>query len=167
MVSTALSIGLSFIGWSIFPDLLTTYALQTIHRTIPILSSSIPLLSPYLPSPPPNRGTPQYHAHYRLTYGFIVLSFLLYNLFQSSSSMEWNYYQMLGVGVDVDDTGLKQAFRTWVRVNHPDKMGGGVHNKEELFKAVREGYEALKDPVVRFAYDRSAFSFFFRFACFD
>lgn len=76
---------------------------------------------------------------------------------------------MLGVGIDVDEVGLKQAFRIWVRVNHPDKIGGGgVHNKEELFKAVREGYEALKDPVVRFAYDRSVscFQLYFTFCLF-
>jgi len=147
---------MSVLGWAIVPSFLTAQLLKTLYW----LSASTSTLSiniPFLPSfPPPIRGTPLYAKHYRFTYALVVLSYLLYNLIQSSLVIEQNYYEMLDVHTDVDDSGLKLAFRAWVRMNHPDKIQGRGDElqREEWFRKVREGYEALRDPVVRFAYDR-------------
>jgi DnaJ-class molecular chaperone len=67
-----------------------------------------------------------------------------------------NFYQILGVGQGgqgVDEAGLKVAFRAFAKRNHPDRPEVG-RGGEELFIEVRDAFEALKDPVVRFAYDR-------------
>ena len=67
--------------------------------------------------------------------------------------MQPNFYQILGVSPNVDETGLKLAFRTFAKRHHPDRPEVGKEG-EVLFMAVRDAFEALKDPVVRFAYDR-------------
>ena len=65
--------------------------------------------------------------------------------------MPLNFYEILGVGPDADDQALKVAFRTFARRNHPDRVGS---KGAPLFIAVRDAFEALSDPVKRFAYDR-------------
>jgi curved DNA-binding protein CbpA len=67
--------------------------------------------------------------------------------------MQPNFYQILGVYPNVDENGLKLAFRAFAKRYHPDRPGVGKEG-EALFMAVRDAFEALKDPVVRFAYDR-------------
>ncbi|KAG8921798.1 hypothetical protein FRC00_008221, partial [Tulasnella sp. 408] len=62
-----------------------------------------------------------------------------------------NYYQLLGVKLDADENQLKAAFRNFARKNHPDKVGVA---RTELFARVRDAYDALRNPVKRFAYDR-------------
>lgn len=60
---------------------------------------------------------------------------------------------MMRVSVDVDEAGLKAAFKGFAKRYHPDRPGVG-RDGEEVFMRVRTMFEALKDPVVRFAYDR-------------
>ena len=67
--------------------------------------------------------------------------------------MQPNFYQILGVSPNVDETGLKLAFRAFAKRHHPDRPEVGKEG-EVMFMAVRDAFEALKDPVVRFAYDR-------------
>jgi len=64
-----------------------------------------------------------------------------------------SFYQILGVPPDVDENGLRTAFRAFAKQYHPDRPGVGQEGAE-MFMYVRDAYEALKDPVVRFAYDR-------------
>lgn len=134
----AYSIILGMIGWSVLPDFATTYTLRFIHGQM---------------KNPPSPRTPLYVQHYRYTFAFVVLAYLLYNLVQSSNSVPPNFYQILGVPHDVDDNGLKLAFRQFAKRYHPDKPGIGPGGAE-MFMRVRDAFEALKNPVVRFAYDR-------------
>ena len=67
--------------------------------------------------------------------------------------MQPNFYQILGVSPNVDENGLKLAFRAFAKRNHPDRPEVGKEG-EALFIAVRDAFDALKDPAVRFAYDR-------------
>ena len=67
--------------------------------------------------------------------------------------MPLNFYQILGVPPTVDDAGLKFAFRQFAKQHHPDRPGVGTAGIE-MFMIVRNAFEALKDPTVRFAYDR-------------
>ena len=64
-----------------------------------------------------------------------------------------NFYEILGVRPDVDENGLKLAFRAFAKRYHPDRPGVGSQGAE-MFMYVRDAFEALKDPVMRFAYDR-------------
>jgi hypothetical protein len=141
--STSYSI-LRFIAWTFLPDVLTHHILR--------LSNSIP----FLPHPPPQPNTPAYATRYRYVFSFVVLAFLSYNLVEGARAMEPNFYEMLGVGPLAEDQTLKLAFRQFAKIYHPDKLAkDGIRNGEELFMVVRDAFEALKNPVVRFAYDRS------------
>jgi hypothetical protein len=132
---------LRIVGWSYLPDFATKQALRVIHQT----SSSI------FHRPPPDPRTPAYALHYRLTFAAVVLCYLIYNFLDASGSIANNFYELLGVYPNSSDATLKTAFRGFARKYHPDRVGP---SGEALFIEVRDAFEALKDPVVRFAYDR-------------
>ncbi|KAG6335824.1 hypothetical protein ID866_3260 [Astraeus odoratus] len=138
MSSTLLQIA----GWSILPDLATRRSLSFIHDTV----------FKYFHRPPPPPGSPAYVQHYRYTYATVVLGYLLYNLIEASTRLPKNFYELLDVRPAVADANaLKTAFRAFARKHHPDRVGpqGEAH-----FVEVRDAFEALKDPIVKFAYDR-------------
>ncbi len=56
----------------------------------------------------------------------------------------------MGVERAVDESGLRLPFRAFAKRYHPDKVGA---NGEQAFIYARNAFEALKDPVVRLAYD--------------
>ncbi|KAK7036528.1 hypothetical protein VNI00_011725 [Paramarasmius palmivorus] len=133
----------NFLGWSVIPDFATKNGLFMTHRYI------FPSLG--LKVPPQN--TEEYRRQYRYAYAVVVLGYLFYTLVDGARSMEYNYYEILGVPPDVDENGLKIAFRHFARKYHPDRPGVGSAGAE-LFMKVRDAFEALKNPTVRFAYDR-------------
>lgn len=137
---------LGLVGWTIVPDLVTRQLLSFLHRT---LATKLPGFTP------PGLGTPAYRKHYAYTFAFVVLGYLLYNMVQSARALPPNFYEILGVTPDVDEGGLKAAFRQFAKKNHPDMPGVGPEGAQ-VFIMVREIFEALKNPVVRFAYDRLA-----------
>ena len=63
-----------------------------------------------------------------------------------------DYYRILDVPRDADDTTVKQAYRKLARKYHPD-VNKDV-GAEDKFKEVNEAYEVLKDADKRQAYDR-------------
>ncbi|MBW6401496.1 molecular chaperone DnaJ [Roseomonas sp. HJA6] len=64
-----------------------------------------------------------------------------------------DYYEVLGVGRDADEDGLKKAYRKLAMKYHPDRNQGDAE-AEIRFKEVSEAYEILKDGEKRAAYDR-------------
>jgi len=62
-----------------------------------------------------------------------------------------DYYKVLGVASDADDSAIKRAYRKLAREFHPDVNPGP--EAEDKFKAASEAYEVLKDPEKRTAYD--------------
>jgi curved DNA-binding protein CbpA len=58
-------------------------------------------------------------------------------------------YAVLGVGADVDDAGLRRAWRALSLRWHPDRKGDTAR-----FQAIAAAYEVLSDPAARAAYDR-------------
>lgn len=62
-----------------------------------------------------------------------------------------NYYELLGVEPTAEENVLKIAFRQFARKYHPDRVGP---QGETMFIEVRDAFEALKNPVTRYAYDR-------------
>lgn len=64
-----------------------------------------------------------------------------------------DYYEVLGVGRDTDEAGLKSAYRKLALKYHPDRNPND-HEAEEKFKEAAEAYSVLSDPQRRAAYDR-------------
>jgi molecular chaperone DnaJ len=64
-----------------------------------------------------------------------------------------DYYEVLGVGRDVDDSALKGAYRKLALRYHPDRNPND-REAEEKFKEAAEAYSILSDPQKRAAYDR-------------
>jgi len=67
--------------------------------------------------------------------------------------MAGDYYEILGVGRDADETEIKRAYRKLAMQYHPDRNDGDK-GAEEHFKEVTEAYEVLRDPGKREQYDR-------------
>ena len=64
-----------------------------------------------------------------------------------------DYYEVLGVPRDVDEAGLKKAYRRLAMKFHPDRNKDNP-TAEAQFKEVNEAYEVLKDPQKRAAYEQ-------------
>ncbi len=63
-----------------------------------------------------------------------------------------DYYEVLGVPRNADDTAIKGAYRRLARQYHPDV--NKAEDAEERFKEINEAYEVLSDADRRAAYDR-------------
>jgi molecular chaperone DnaJ len=64
-----------------------------------------------------------------------------------------DYYEVLGVSRDADDSGLKSAYRKLALKYHPDRNPND-QAAEERFKEAAEAYSVLSDPQKRASYDR-------------
>jgi len=64
-----------------------------------------------------------------------------------------DYYQVLGVSRDADESTIKKAYRKLAMKYHPDRNAGDVKS-EEMFKEAKEAYEILTDANKRAAYDQ-------------
>jgi len=63
-----------------------------------------------------------------------------------------DYYEVLGVPKNADESAVKGAYRRLARQYHPDV--NKEPDAEERFKEINEAYEVLSDPDRRAAYDR-------------
>jgi molecular chaperone DnaJ len=66
--------------------------------------------------------------------------------------MPRDYYEVLGVGREADETEIKKAFRRLARELHPDTNADDP-DAEEKFKEAAEAYEVLSDAERRQLYD--------------
>ncbi len=64
-----------------------------------------------------------------------------------------DYYEVLGVARDIDEPGLKSAYRKLALKFHPDRNPND-REAEERFKEAAEAYSVLSDPQKRATYDR-------------
>ncbi|KJA28024.1 hypothetical protein HYPSUDRAFT_130184 [Hypholoma sublateritium FD-334 SS-4] len=67
--------------------------------------------------------------------------------------VETEYYDLLGVPVDADDTVLKKGYRKQAMKYHPDKNPSA--DAEEKFKDISKAYQVLSDPNLRAVYDKN------------
>lgn len=63
-----------------------------------------------------------------------------------------DYYEVLGVERNADDTTMKKAFRKLAQKYHPDVNPSP--EAEAQFKEINEAYQVLSDPQKRAVYDR-------------
>jgi molecular chaperone DnaJ len=63
-----------------------------------------------------------------------------------------DYYEILGVGREADETQIKKAFRKLARELHPD-VNAHDPEAEGKFKEAAEAYEVLSDAGRRRTYD--------------
>src|ERR1044071_10500340 len=66
--------------------------------------------------------------------------------------MPRDYYEVLGVPRDADDTTIKKSFRRLARELHPD-VNAHAPDAESKFKEAAEAYEVLSDAERRRMYD--------------
>src|ERR671918_2320437 len=64
-----------------------------------------------------------------------------------------DYYEILGVSPDADETTIKQTYRKLARQYHPD-VNPGNKEAEEKFKEINEAYQALSNAEQRKKYDQ-------------
>jgi curved DNA-binding protein len=64
-----------------------------------------------------------------------------------------DYYKILGVTKNADESEIKRAYRRLARQYHPDKNPGN-QTAEDKFKDINEAYEVLGDTQNRSKYDR-------------
>ncbi len=67
--------------------------------------------------------------------------------------MATDYYDVLGVPRDADETAIKRAYRQLARKYHPD-VAQDKASAENRFKEINEAYEVLSDAQKRANYDR-------------
>lgn len=94
-------------------------------------------------------GSKNYGRDRRIIYIVVVVSYLLYTLYAAYVALPTNFYETLGVPLDVEEKRLRTSYRRLSAVHHPDKGGD-----EDVFRALRVAYDTLSDPITRFAYDR-------------
>lgn len=64
-----------------------------------------------------------------------------------------DYYELLGIDKNADESKIKSAYRKLAMKYHPDKNPGDKV-AEEKFKEINEAYEILSDPQKRQMYDQ-------------
>jgi len=69
------------------------------------------------------------------------------------STAKRDYYEVLGVSRNADESELKKAYRRLAMEYHPDRRPGD-REAEEKFKEAAEAYSVLSDPEKRQLYDR-------------
>ena len=76
----------------------------------------------------------------------VILGMMTHGTMTTSSKSD--YFSILGLSRDFDDSELKKAFRREARKWHPDLNKNDI-NAEERFKLINEAYEFLRDPIRR------------------
>ncbi|MEY3121419.1 MAG: hypothetical protein RI993_244, partial [Pseudomonadota bacterium] len=64
-----------------------------------------------------------------------------------------DYYEVLGVNRNADESELKKVYRKLAMKYHPDRNAGNAES-EERFKEIKEAFEVLSDSNKRAAYDQ-------------
>ncbi|WFD43299.1 hypothetical protein MPSI1_001960 [Malassezia psittaci] len=90
-------------------------------------------------------------SHWHATRILVALLYLAYCLTQAYMNMPTNLYSELSLGPYASEHELKQQYRHFARIYHPDKTG---HEHEGRFLRLQSAYAILSDPLQRFAYDR-------------
>ncbi|PVF97641.1 hypothetical protein CPB86DRAFT_706608 [Serendipita vermifera] len=135
------------IGWAFLPDLGARLLLRGLRHAQVV----VPPLLGFKPQTPPPLGSHGYAIQQRISFSVVILLYLIYTSIQAYLQAPPNFYELLGVFPEVDESTLKTAFRNFARYNHPDKVGA---SGEQRFIAVRDAFDTLKSSTKRSAYDK-------------
>jgi preprotein translocase subunit Sec63 len=130
------------LGWFFLPQWATNITVMAYHFCRRLSNSSYQ---------PPSSGSPQALKIWRYSYAFLMVGYLLSTLLYAFVTMPPNFYETLGIAPNADELAIKAAYKRFARRLHPDRAGP---QGEALFIEIRKIYEALNNPVKRFAYDR-------------
>lgn len=67
-----------------------------------------------------------------------------------------NYYKILGIEPDSDETQIKAAYKNLVKRWHPDLNNNSIESRQ-MMKDINEAYEVLSDEKMRIEYNRVVF----------
>ena len=67
--------------------------------------------------------------------------------------MNKDYYQILGVDRNADESEIKKSYRKLSKEHHPDLNPNNTES-EEKFKSIAEAYSVLSDKEKKINYDR-------------
>ncbi|KAL1742020.1 hypothetical protein HDZ31DRAFT_44166 [Schizophyllum fasciatum] len=108
---------------------------------------------PALGRRPPHKDTPAYRrilaGVYKRALFLYVVGFGLYYLYETMTQR--TIYEDLGVSPSAPLDEIRKAFKGYARQHHPDKAG---HDSHATFMSIRNTYEAISQPQMRFVYDR-------------
>ncbi|KAL9044045.1 MAG: hypothetical protein Q9214_002792, partial [Letrouitia sp. 1 TL-2023] len=108
--------------------------------------------------PKPQPGTPRYLKHRRRIHIAVILVYLLYTIYEADYWVRQNgdFYQDLGLPIDVDEKKIKARFRRLAAIHHPDKANSLADHAEaeEYFVKLKSAQDTLTNPTKRFAYER-------------
>lgn len=93
----------TYVSWQFLPPLATSTLIRALDGSPSLLPGG--LWRPSSTSPEQARRNQQ------LARTLIIVGYLLWNAWTSTESQGLNWYQVLGVGVNVDESGLKNAAR--------------------------------------------------------
>ena len=115
-----------------------------------LLQAAYGLPGPFrLHRPPPKSAAAITHWHVaRLV---VVLLYLAYCVVRSYTGLPPSLYAVLGLSPSATEHEIKQKYRYFARIYHPDKAG---FEHEGLFLRLQHAYTVLSDPLLRYAYDR-------------
>ena len=120
---------------------------------IPVSDLILLHVYPAIGKRPPHKDTPAYRRLlanvYKLTLITYVAGLGLYYLY--SAMAQRTIYEDLGVAPSAPLDEIRKAFKGYARQHHPDKAGYDSH---AVFMAIRNTYEAISQPQMRFVYDR-------------
>lgn len=67
-----------------------------------------------------------------------------------------NYYKILAIEPDADETQIKAAYKKLVKRWHPDLNNNSIESRQ-MMKDINEAYEVLSDEKMRLEYNRAMF----------
>lgn len=147
MLSPGAETLLRMLGWTFLPDLGAQILLRVYRHALLV----VPPIFNRKSIPPPYPNTLSDTTQRRYSLATVIFLYLVYTAIQGYLQAPPNFYQLLGVSADVDESTLKTAFRHFARHNHPDRAGASA---EAAFIATRTAFDILKSPTTRVAYDK-------------
>ena len=90
-----------------------------------------------------------------LTTAFILEIVIISDIISEAIAKKKDYYSLLGVSKNADETALKKAYRKLALKYHPDRNPPEKKAEaEKKFREMSEAYHVLSDPEKRKVYDQ-------------
>ncbi|KAL9613147.1 MAG: hypothetical protein Q9167_002312 [Letrouitia subvulpina] len=144
---------LSYVGWTFLPNVRNAFLL--------FAPASVGLfygITIRAGDPKPQPGTPRYLKHRRRIHIAVIIVYLLYTIYEADYWIQQNgdFYQDLGLPIDVDEKKIKARFRRLAAIHHPDKVNSPADHAEaeDYFVKLKSAQDTLTNPTQRFAYER-------------